>query len=137
MPATDMARYMADRRAQRRIQLLQILGGRCVRCGTANNLEFDHIDATQRSFRINGRALDKPWTALLAEVAKCQLLCRVHHWDKTVKSGELRTVEHGGGASGKSRCSCGPCKTRKAEYMRAYGHPARSSVAQLVVAPDC
>ena len=126
-----MRKYMAERRARRRRDLIALLGGACVRCGTADDLDFDHIDATTCSFRVSGRGLDKPWAVLLEEVAKCQLLCGPHHWEKTLSAGEVETVDHGGGVSGKRNCPCKPCKDKKAEYMQAYGHPSR--VAQLAV----
>jgi hypothetical protein len=128
MPAQNMAEYMAKRRADRRKGLIAWLGGVCVRCGTREDLEFDHIDPATLSFRINGPSLDKPWRVLYTEARKCQLLCRQHHWEKTLENGEVAVVEHGGGSSGKKNCKCQPCKERKAEYMRVYGHPSRGVI---------
>lgn len=123
----NMAEYMAKRRATRRARLIGLLGGRCSHdgCEVTESLEFDHIDPATRGFRISGPALDKPWAVLLAEVEKCQVLCRPHHWEKTLANGETTAVEHGGGLSGKKNCPCRPCKDRKAEYMQNYGHPSR------------
>lgn len=126
---------MAERREHRRLELIILLGGVCARCAVTDGLEFDHKDSTTKSFNISGRSLDRPWAVLLSEVAKYQLLCRLHHWEKTLESGEVETVQHGGGASGKRNCRCQPCKDKKAEYMRAYGHPSR--VAQSAVASGC
>ena len=120
-----MAQYMTQRRQRRRQELVILLGGTCTRCGKTENLEFDHIDSAIRSFRLNGKNLDKPWSVLLAEVVKCQLLCRLHHQEKTIESGEIKIVDHGGGLTGKRNCSCELCKSKKKEYMHAYGHPSR------------
>lgn len=128
MSAKDMAVYMAERRERRRQKLIDLLGGICIRCGTTKNLEFDHRDPVTKGFNLSGKALDKPWSEILIEAEKCQLLCHSHHLEKTIENGDIEVVEHGGGVSGKRNCSCVPCKTKKAEYMRAYGHPARNNL---------
>lgn len=132
-----MRKYMAERRALRRQELIVLLGGRCARaeCDATENLDFDHIDAAAKSFQLSGRWLDQEWAKVLAEAQKCQLLCKPHHREKTVESGDVLVVDHGEGKSGKKNCPCKPCKARKAEYMQAYGHPSR--VAQLAAAPGC
>ena len=67
MPIKDMAAYMANRRANRRVGLVAWLGGKCERCDETENLEFDHIDPESKEFNISGAALDKPWQVLVAE----------------------------------------------------------------------
>jgi hypothetical protein len=62
------------RRQERRKVLLEHLGGKCVGCGITENLQFDHLDRTQKSFNI-GKALDHSLEKLIPEVEKCQLLC--------------------------------------------------------------
>ena len=143
MPNTNeyMAAYMAKRRADRRQRLIALLGGTCARCPASEDLDFDHKDPATKKFNLSGRSLDKPWAVLLEEARKCQLLCRLHHHEKTLENGDGNAVDHGGGVSGKKNCPCQPCKHKKAEYMKAYGHPAReaarSGVAQLAVATPC
>ena len=119
-----MAEYMRDRRATRRKEMLALLGGVCVRCGTTEELEFDHIDPATKKFTI-ASGLDGNWDVLLLEVRKCQLLCASCHAQKSIENGDINIVPHGGGACGKYRCQCEPCRARKAEYMKAYGHPNR------------
>lgn len=125
-----MAQYMALRRARRRQELIVLLGGQCVRCGTIELLDFDHVVPKSQSFRISGRGLDKPWPILLAEVAKCQLLCRPCHKAKSKECGETgggwnkidgpEGFQHGT-ESGymRGRCRCEPC--RKARYDARVG----------------
>lgn len=84
--------YMANRRTERRIKLMQYLGDCCINCGSEESLEFDHIDAATKSFIISGFNLDKSWAKLLLEVKKCQLLCTACHNDKTKNN-----HEHSGG----------------------------------------
>jgi hypothetical protein len=53
------------------------LGGKCIWCGTTENLEFDHIDPAQKQFTISAF----PYSAELwwKEVEKCRLLCKSCH----------------------------------------------------------
>lgn len=76
--AIDRALYYA----RRRIKAVNYLGGKCVRCGATERLEFDHIDPATVSFRVAGNVLLK-WCHLVEELKKCQLLCNKCHWAKT------------------------------------------------------
>jgi 5-methylcytosine-specific restriction endonuclease McrA len=42
--AAYMRTYIKARRKVRRARLIELLGGQCVRCGSTDELEFDHID---------------------------------------------------------------------------------------------
>lgn len=76
MPAKiTMRTLIADAKA--------FLGGRCVRCGTYDNLEFDHIDRRTKVAEVIALARGTTQAAFWAEVHKCQLLCREHHLEKT------------------------------------------------------
>ena len=70
--------------------LVQLAGGKCVKCGYSDNeaaLEFDHIDASTRKFGLN--RVEMPTRGLkgrvqrLLEFKKCMLLCATHHKEKT------------------------------------------------------
>jgi hypothetical protein len=123
----DMAVYMANRRAERRRQLIELAGGACARCGAPGE-EFNHRDRTTVSFRLSGKGLDGPWESILIELAKCELLCRVHHREYTKKQytdGEIRPwndkrdVPYVCGTARKyqeQKCKCPRCKTAKAMY---------------------
>lgn len=111
--------WKQQERERRRNELRRILGDVCARCGSTEGLDFDHIDPRTKLFAI-GDQIDKPWKLLLVEVAKCQLLCRPCHVEKSREDETSTAVEHGGGASGKRNCPCDLCKARKADYMRSY-----------------
>lgn len=108
--------YQLARYHQRKRDAIVFLGGKCVTCGTTEQLEIDHIDRVTKSFPVS-----KMWAIkeekFYEELRKCQLLCKSHHLEKTR---EELSVSHGGGMSGKKNCPCGPCKQRKAEYMATY-----------------
>ena len=57
---------------------------KCVKCGTTDKLEWDHIDPSTKSFVITQRY---HWTTerLENELKKCQRLCRPCHIAKTAK----------------------------------------------------
>ena len=107
---------MRNRYHERMNAAREHLGGKCVKCGITTELEMDHIDPETKLFAISD-GYNTPLPVFWAEVAKCQLLCRQHHREKTQAES---SVAHGGGASGRKNCKCDPCKARKAEYMREY-----------------
>lgn len=47
-----MRQYMKRYRDQRRADAIELLGGRCVDCGSTEDLEFDHIDRSEKRFTI-------------------------------------------------------------------------------------
>jgi hypothetical protein len=68
-------------RQARLAKLIEMLGDCCVRCGSTEDLEFDHIDPATKCFAI-GAGLSKAWDVLVAEALKCQLLCPPCHREK-------------------------------------------------------
>lgn len=110
--------YKAEYRLRMRARCLSYLGGRCAKCGTKVDLQFDHIILGTKAFEISTAIRDGyAWARVQPELDKCQLLCWQHHIGKTAME---RSVPHGGGKSGKKNCPCGPCRARKREYMRDY-----------------
>jgi hypothetical protein len=84
MPYSNPAKrleYAREWYAARRAKGIESLGGKCVQCGTTEDLEIDHIDpATKVSHRI----FSWSWARIEIELKKCQLLCMPHHLDKTI-----------------------------------------------------
>lgn len=109
-----MRTYLANRYKERRAWAIARLGGKCVKCGKIENLEFDHRDRKVKS-RTIANILIGQMDRLVEELGKCQLLCSPCHQEKT--SSEI-AVPHGGGKKGKHNCKCYPCKTKSAEYSR-------------------
>lgn len=85
-----MREYMRRRYQRRRSRAIAQLGGRCVRCGCSDpdKLDFDHVNAATRSFRIGERLAGISEARLQAEMKKCQLLCGECHQQKTTDAGE-------------------------------------------------
>lgn len=108
-------RYSRKRYSAVRQQAIAALGGRCVKCGGDSELQFDHVDANSKvvdpsSVMTGNEAKAK------AELAKCQLLCRSCHREKTnLERYGVRV--HGTYAMYKREgCRCDPC--RKAVAVR-------------------
>jgi len=75
-------------RDDRRTILRNRLGGKCVRCGSIENLEFDHIIKETKSFTIASSLTRFNIEKLILEVDKCQLLCRPCHITKSHEEGD-------------------------------------------------
>jgi len=80
--AFDKNAYTRAYKKRRRQQIKDYLGGKCVGCGTTENLQFDHIDKRDSSFKIANNVC-MAWDKLTAEADKCQLLCKECHQVKT------------------------------------------------------
>ena len=76
------SKYELQRYKVWRAETISKMGGKCVECGSEEELEFDHINPTEKEFSISTR-----WSvmdvALEEELAKCQLLCHDCHLTKT------------------------------------------------------
>ena len=114
----------------RRQRGIILLGSRCYRCDATEDLQFDHIDpATKHPAlkSITGSFWSWSWDRIEAELAKCQLLCRSCHQEKTRVDFE---PPHGTNSryTGR-RCRCGDCKFAHAQINAKY---RKGALAQLV-----
>jgi hypothetical protein len=74
------------RAADVKAKAVAYLGGKCVGCqfiGPVVAYDFDHVDPTQKEFKISGHYIFR-WSELVKELNKTQLLCsnchRIKHW---------------------------------------------------------
>ena len=71
---TTIRRYRTKRKA------VELLGGRCIRCGYDENIaamEFHHVKG-EKEFTI-GMVANKSWSIVVEELKKCELLCSNCH----------------------------------------------------------
>lgn len=109
---------------KRRQKLVDHLGGQCAECGATADLHFDHVDPAAKSFNIS-RNITLSNAEVLAELQKCQLLCRTHHEQKTAQ--ENSGFTHGTiYAWMKARCRCDPCQSAKRTWYDARNEKRRS-----------
>lgn len=130
LPKERMREYMAARRARIKEELIVLLGGKCARCGITEDLEFDHIDRATKTFVITS-GLDQPRERLLAELAKCQLLCRMHHKEKT--SAEPNPNRARGERSGQAKLTEADVRAIRASSLlgRQLAHQYGISLGQI------
>ena len=106
---------------------IEQLGGKCVECGSVDNLEFDHIDENTKKFEVGRRVRGLFSEEFQIELKKCQLLCKQCHRKKSASQSKLRyswnrnTWHHGLTGYGLG-CRCDICKiiqsTRKKELRK-------------------
>jgi len=114
-----MASKISDYK-KRRQKMLQYLGGQCKHCNCLDNLQFDHIDHSLKSFDISAK-WSTHWDLLTKELDKCQLLCKACHKEKTKEEKSWSKSwttqprqKHGTVWSyAKYKCRCDLCKAAK------------------------
>ena len=110
----DRSEYDRQRYEAWKARLIELLGGKCAKCESTEDLQFDHVSRELKEFAIMKR-WNRSETELQEELNKCQLLCGPHHKEKTAS--EVRNP-HGGGLTGIKGCSCDLCHERRNQYSR-------------------
>ena len=115
-----MREYNKRRYHRLRGELIEQLGGSCVKCGAIDKLELDHIDCKIKSFDI-GKCINHSYITVGNEASKLQLLCSTCHSIKSVeecgKTPTKGTLLHGS-LSSYRYCKCYVCKLAKALYYK-------------------
>ena len=78
--------YLKKRYYETLSECKEKLGGKCVKCGVKERLQFDHIHPKNKSFEITKRLLMGDRKKFEEELSKCQLLCYDCHLEKTKQS---------------------------------------------------
>ena len=92
--------YVAQQKRgiDRRLQLINLKGGQCCKCGYHKNisaLTFHHTDPNKKDFQLDMRKCSNAsWSKLTEELSKCQLLC--HNCHNELHHPELDMVGVGG-----------------------------------------
>ena len=91
----------------------------CVTCGSVENLELDHIDPTTK---VSHAIWSWARIRRLKEIAKCQVLCKDCHAEKSAREKRVPIV-HGTTRGYWNGCRCTDCKRASAnyEYKRRFG----------------
>lgn len=112
--------YLPKYRKQRKGEAIIRLGGKCVRCGVTENLDFDHIDRTTKILPM-GRLWTRSNEEIEVELTKCQLLCKPCHKEKSIECGDLRRATHGSSTMYKNhKCRCQLCVSENNRRSREY-----------------
>jgi 5-methylcytosine-specific restriction endonuclease McrA len=90
-------------------------GKQCVKCGSTENLQLDHVDPKTKDLRLKKGTNLWSWSPVRreTEIAKCQVLCYPCHRIKTTE--ELSSVVVHGSKTMYSKyvCRCDPCREFK------------------------
>lgn len=120
-----MSKYMKSRYHQKMDEWKRRFGGKCVRCGSVENLHFHHIDPSTKT-----NSIAKLWArreeVVEAELVKCELLCKICH-------DEEHACKHPCGTPQRywAGCKCSACKAAHAAHCRTYRktvHPTRKPI---------
>lgn len=108
-----------ERYHEARDALVLQLGGKCVECGSIDNLEFDHVDPKTKKYTITDTICLYSKRRLIEEIKKCQLLC--HDCHKKKSDADQTTRQHGDHAMyRRGGCRCELCVEGNREYHRQY-----------------
>lgn len=90
------------RAISRKLELINLLGGKCSKCGYQENiaaLQFHHLDPSKKQFKLGHRMLsNRSWDAILKEAPKCILLCANCHAEEhnpEYKLSNIKRMLHG------------------------------------------
>ena len=89
--------------------------GPCVRCGSWERLELDHIDHTTK---ITHRIWSWAEERRLKELAKCQILCHFCHGQKSWNDQGRKRMSHPSHSSYCAGCRCQGCKAAHSAQER-------------------
>jgi len=97
----------------RRLAWIESQGGKCVKCGSEERLEIDHINRHEKSMKISA-LWSRSASVREVELSKCQVLCHTCHKEKTIA--ESTTAKCGQIAMYNKGCRCDEC--REANRLR-------------------
>lgn len=110
--------YQREYVKRKRQKHIDRMGGKCVICGSNERLEVDHMDP---AIKLSHRIWSWSEARILAEVSKCQLLCREHHQAKSLDEMNYPERQHGTNLMYmKAKCRCDLCKAAHAAVNRQY-----------------
>lgn len=110
--------YQAERWKNRKKKAIELMGGKCNKCGYCRNyaaLEFHHIDPSKKEFESDaGR--HKSWNKFINELKKCILLCsnchrEEHHAEMAITHQPYKVDTYMNLSGPKSTGKCPTCKT--------------------------
>ena len=86
MSNPNVFKKQKERAFKRKLELIELLGGKCSECGYDKNyaaLDLHHLNPDEKDFELNSRLLSNTnIDKILAEAKKCVLLCANCHREK-------------------------------------------------------
>jgi 5-methylcytosine-specific restriction endonuclease McrA len=113
-----------------RAKAIALLGSVCAKCGDTMALEIDHIDPTTKSIE-SGNLSKYCEEKFLAELSKCQLLCKPCHIEKSILERGRELARHGSTTMYRRGCRCGQCGAAHTVAEKTRRRKLRSRVDRL------
>lgn len=114
--------YFRKRYQERMPKAKEMLGGKCIVCGSIEDLQFHHPPSVEKRFSVS-EGISYSEKVFFEEVRKCQLLCHSCH-SKYTGSTLKQNIVHGTlTAYTYYACRCNVCK----EGVRLYKRNKRSA----------
>ena len=111
------------RRIEKRGKAIDLFDGTCARCGSENDLEFDHVNADREGdTHLLSQLWGSSWTRILKELEKCQLLCKSCHSLKSIYDAGKKPAQHGSQTMYSKGCRCDDCRLAHNENTRKYAN---------------
>ena len=115
-----MREYHLKRYYRIREKAIEKLGGKCVKCQSVEELQFDHINPKDKKYEVSF-FLSIPLKEFWEELKKCQLLCQEHHKIKSIiESGKKPAKGTHGTLSAYRYCKCDLCREAKSKWQKEY-----------------
>ena len=93
---TNSYHSQTKRSIRRKLELVELSGGGCCKCGYNKNiaaLEFHHKDPSTKEFQLDARHLsNRSMDAIMQEFVKCQLLCSNCHSEEHYPESNYKTL---------------------------------------------
>lgn len=121
MPSVDQKQYQRVWIRDRRRQWIAEKGP-CASCGSKDNLEIDHIDASTKRVRVS-ELWSRKASVRDRELKKCQVLCKSCHLLKTRKAREPKHGTNNRYTSRLYRCRCDECRAAHRQTNSKYRSP--------------
>lgn len=124
-----MRKYHINRYYALKEEAIKSLGGTCRVCGGSNDLQIDHKDPKTKEFSVT-RILTFSKERLQKELKKCQVLCKDHHNEKTLRECGKKVAKGTHGTVSSYRyCHCESCRKAHNEYVKNWKKNKRADVA--------
>lgn len=104
-----MKAYMLKRYHEHKRKTIEYLGGKCVCCGSTENLQIDHKDPKLKELSLN-KLWSRKGQMVQNEIEKCQLLCYACHLNKSKSERSLGNIYK------EVVCNCGKTLTSIKQY---------------------
>lgn len=91
------ATYLRQKHEQRRLEAIELRGGFCADCGNTDPdvLEFDHVPGRGKKEHCLSAVMTGRKEIMLAELAKCDVVCANCHARRTKRRLEWRAAHPG------------------------------------------